>query len=141
MFAPEATSPVWRGLAWFLDGTWPLLVSVAAWPSAAWAPAAQSGVLVAAAGVVAFAALLLPLAGLRVVAAAVLIAITCGRAERPADGAFTVTAVDVGQGLAVVVETARHVLVFDTGPRWRGGGEAARVSLLPYSARARNPAN
>ncbi len=132
MFAPEATSQIWRGLAWFLDGAWPTLMSVAAWPPAAWAPAAQSGVLVAAAGVGAFAALLLPLAGLRVVAAAVLIAITCGRGERPADGAFTLAAVDVGQGLAVVVETARHVLVFDTGPRWRGGGEAARVSLLPY---------
>jgi competence protein ComEC len=24
------------------------------------------------------------------------------------------------------------VLVFDTGPRWRGGGAAAEVSLLPY---------
>jgi competence protein ComEC len=30
------------------------------------------------------------------------------------------------------VETARHVLVFDTGPGWRGGGAAARVSLLPF---------
>ena len=132
MFAPEATLHIWRSLAWFLDGAWPLLVSVAAWPSAAWAPAAQSAVLIAAAGVAAFAALLLPLAGLRVVAAALLIAITCGRADRPVDGAFSLAAIDVGQGLAVVVETARHVLVFDTGPRWRGGGEAARVSLLPY---------
>ena len=86
----------------------------------------------AAAGTVLFAALLLPLTGLRVAAAAMMIAITCGRAERPADGAFTLAVIDVGQGLAVVVETARHVLVFDTGPRWRGGGEAARVSLLPY---------
>ena len=30
------------GLAWLLDGAWPFLVTVAAWPFAAWAPAAQS---------------------------------------------------------------------------------------------------
>ena len=40
--------------------------------------------------------------------------------------------IDVGQGLAAVVETSGHVLVFDTGPQWRGGTVAARVSLLPY---------
>ena len=132
LFAPGATLIVWRGLAWLLDKAWPPLMSVSAWPFAAWAPAAQSAVLVAAAVSVLFAALLVPVAGLRVAAAVVLVSITCGRAERPADGAFTLAAIDVGQGLAVVVETARHVLVFDTGPRWRGGGEAARVSLLPY---------
>ena len=132
LVAPAATSIVWSGLAWLLDGAWPLLVTVAAWPFAAWAPAAQSALLVAAAGTVLVAALLLPLIGLRVAAAAMMIAISCGRAERPADGEFTLAAIDVGQGLAVVVETAGHVLVFDTGPRWRGGGEAARVSLLPY---------
>ncbi|MGB5131529.1 MAG: MBL fold metallo-hydrolase, partial [Steroidobacteraceae bacterium] len=31
-----------------------------------------------------------------------------------------------------VVETRGHVLVFDTGPRWRNGSAAARVSLLPW---------
>lgn len=40
--------------------------------------------------------------------------------------------VDVGQGLATVVETSGHVVVFDTGAQWRGGTVAARVSLLPY---------
>jgi competence protein ComEC len=42
------------------------------------------------------------------------------------------TVLDVGQGLAVVVETRDHVLVFDTGPRWRSGSAAARVSLIPW---------
>ncbi len=130
--APATTSAIWRALAWFLDGTWAHLEAIAAWPFASWAPAATPMALVAASGAALFAALLLPLAGLRLAAAAMLVAITCGRAARPADGAFTLAAIDVGQGLAVVVETARRVLVFDTGPRWRGGGEAARVSLLPY---------
>ena len=51
----------------------------------------------------------------------VLAAIVAGGAARPDPGAFTLTVVDVGQGLAAVVETAQHVLIFDAGPRWRGG--------------------
>jgi competence protein ComEC len=130
--APGATSGIWRALAWLLDRTWPHLVAVASWPFAAWTPAAPSVVLIAAAGAALFAALLLPIAGLRLAAAVLVVAITCCRASRPAEGAFSLTAIDVGQGLAVVVETAHRVLVFDTGPHWRSGGEAARVSLLPY---------
>jgi competence protein ComEC len=132
LLAPGASAGIWQALAWLLDRAWPALEWIGAWPAASWAPAAQPAVLVAAAGVLVFAALLLPLTGLRSAAAVLLAAVVCGSADRPAPGAFTVTVIDVGQGLAAVVETKEHVLVFDTGPRWRGGGEAARVSLLPY---------
>ena len=30
---------------------------------------------------------------------------------------FRLVALDVGQGIAIVVQTARHALVYDTGPR------------------------
>lgn len=39
---------------------------------------------------------------------------------------------DVGQGLAIVVQTRRHTVVFDTGPAFRGGGNAARSVVLPF---------
>jgi competence protein ComEC len=123
---------IWQALAGFLDALWPGLATVAHWPWASWAPAARSGVLIAMAGVLLFAALLLPLAGLRIAAVVMLAAVVFGGVERPRAGAWSLTAVDVGQGLAVVVETARHVLVFDTGARWQGGGTAARVSLVPF---------
>ncbi|NDD67742.1 DNA internalization-related competence protein ComEC/Rec2, partial [bacterium] len=42
------------------------------------------------------------------------------------------TILDVGQGLAVVVETARHVLVYDTGPRYGGGHDAGQQILVPF---------
>ncbi len=132
VIAPAAAAVVWRALAWLLDHGWPVLETVAAWPAASWSPAMPSPWLIAAAAAVSFAALLLPLAGLRCAAAALLLSITLGRAVHPASGAFDLTAVDVGQGLSVVLETSHHVLVFDTGPRWRGSGAAARVSLLPY---------
>ena len=59
-------------------------------------------------------------------------------AMRPAPvdpGAYRMTVLDVGHGLSVVVETARHVLVYDTGPRAGTRLDAAALALLPYLAR------
>jgi competence protein ComEC len=130
-FAPPASAFIWRLLAALLDRTWPVLEAVAGLPGASWAPAAQPAVASAAAIACGFAALLLPLAGLRIAATVLVIAITAGGAGRLEPGAFVLTVVDVGQGLAALVVTARRVLVFDAGPRWRGGGTAARVALVP----------
>jgi competence protein ComEC len=130
--APGQAQVIWRALGGMLDSAWSPLIAIAEWPAASWAPAAQSTPLVAGAGLLLLAALLLPLAGLRLAAFAMLGAVAFGGAERPPAPAWSLTAIDVGQGLAVVVETARHVLVFDTGAGWPGGGTAARVSLLPH---------
>ena len=59
-------------------------------------------------------------------------------AMRPAPvevGAWRMTVLDVGHGLSVVVETARHVLVYDTGPRVGTRLDAAALAVLPYLAR------
>src|SRR5688572_27487788 len=130
--APAASSLLWQALGRLLDGTWPILAAIAAWPLASIAPAEQPLALVAAATVLAFGALLVPSRGLGAAAAVLLGALACGRAAVVEPGSFTLAVIDVGQGLAAVVETAGHVLVFDTGPRWRGGTVAARFSLLPY---------
>ncbi len=50
----------------------------------------------------------------------------------PAAGAFTVTAFDVGQGMALLVETEGHRLLYDTGPHYGPGLDAAGRILLPY---------
>jgi competence protein ComEC len=49
----------------------------------------------------------------------------------PAEGEFELLAADVGQGSAVLVRTAHHLLVHDTGPRWAEDGDAGRRTLLP----------
>ena len=49
-------------------------------------------------------------------------------------GAYRVTVLDVGHGLSVVVETARRVLVYDTGPRVGARLDAAALALLPWLA-------
>jgi len=39
---------------------------------------------------------------------------------------------DVGQGLATVVQTRSHVLVFDAGPSYRSGTDAGLLVVVPY---------
>ncbi len=52
----------------------------------------------------------------------------------PPRGSVDATFLDVGQGLAVVMQTHRATSVYDTGPAWRGGGDAAERMLLPFLA-------
>lgn len=59
------------------------------------------------------------------------------RPASPAPGELALTVLDVGHGVAVVARTARHVLVYDTGPAWRGGGNAGERLVVPYLARLR----
>ncbi len=48
-----------------------------------------------------------------------------------AEGAFRVTALDIGQGSALVVETARHTLLFDAGPGPESTHAGERI-VAPY---------
>jgi competence protein ComEC len=50
---------------------------------------------------------------------------------RPAAGEFELIAADVGQGNALVVRTATHTLVYDTGPRFSRESDAGHRVLVP----------
>lgn len=50
----------------------------------------------------------------------------------PAPGAMEVAVLDVGQGLAVVVRTAHHALLYDTGPRYSAQSDSGSRIVLPY---------
>jgi competence protein ComEC len=52
--------------------------------------------------------------------------------EHPEPGQFRVTAFDVGQGMALLVETSGHRLLYDTGPGYAPGADAGSRVLLPY---------
>ena len=49
----------------------------------------------------------------------------------PAPGAFRVTVLDVGQGLAVLVQTHGHALLYDTGPRYNEVADAGNRIIAP----------
>jgi len=56
----------------------------------------------------------------------------CWRPDRPQPGDWRMTALDVGQGSAIVIETATQVLVYDAGPRRYDGTDAAERVVVPY---------
>ncbi|GAB2726376.1 DNA internalization-related competence protein ComEC/Rec2 [Melaminivora jejuensis] len=50
---------------------------------------------------------------------------------RPAPGQFELLALDVGQGQAVLVRTARYSLLYDTGPRYSTSADAGERVVVP----------
>jgi competence protein ComEC len=71
----------------------------------------------------------------RRIAALAIIAVVGNRPSPPPPGCFDYHALDVGQGLAVVLQTHRKTMLFDTGPSFRGGSSAARFTVLPFLER------
>jgi len=51
--------------------------------------------------------------------------------QRPPPGAVELLVMDVGQGLAVLVRTARHTLLYDAGPAVEGGFDAGERLVVP----------
>ncbi len=54
------------------------------------------------------------------------------RVPTPAPGEFDLAVLDVGQGLAIVVRTHGHALVYDTGPAFRTGRDTGELVVVPY---------
>jgi competence protein ComEC len=52
--------------------------------------------------------------------------------DKVPEGNVKFTLLDVGQGLASVVETAHHVLIFDTGPKFSPIFDAGIAVILPF---------
>lgn len=58
--------------------------------------------------------------------------IICSPPSAPQMGDMRVTAFDVGQGMAVLVETANHRLLYDTGPYYSPESDGGSRVILPY---------
>ncbi len=75
--------------------------------------------------------------GLRCLALLLALAAGLPRERALEAGEMRVEMLDVGQGLAVVVRTRRHTLLYDTGPAWWGvPGDAGAAIVVPALARA-----
>jgi competence protein ComEC len=72
----------------------------------------------------------LPLA-LRLMGLPLLLPVLLWQVPRPEMGQFELLAADVGQGSAVVVRTAHHGLIYDTGPRFSRESDAGHRVLVP----------
>lgn len=114
------------GLMWGLD--W-----LASLPISTWQQAAPPGWLVALAVLLAGWALLPRGTPGRLAALAVLPPLLMWTPLRPVEGAFRLVAVDVGQGLALHVQTRTHDLLYDAGPAWGSPpADSGERVLIPY---------
>lgn len=68
---------------------------------------------------------------LRFVALALVVTLLLAPVARPPEGAFEVHALDVGQGLAVLVRTRDRALLFDTGGRFGRSADAGGLVVAP----------
>jgi competence protein ComEC len=123
--------PLWVLAAAAAQALVAYLGTLAAWPLAVWTAAAAPPWAVAC-GLLGGLVLVLPLPWrLRAPAALLMLPLLVPPVERPAPGTFELVAADVGQGSAVLVRTAQHLLVYDTGPQYSPEADAGQRVLLP----------
>jgi competence protein ComEC len=115
-----------------IEGLAVLLAHLAHMPAAVWrAPAPQAWVFLLALGGTLW--MLMPRGWPhRWAGAAAWLPLLLQIPEHPEPGRFRVIAFDVGQGMALLVETAGHRLLYDTGPGYAPGADAGSRVLLPY---------
>ena len=130
-FLPGSAGPVLQLALWCMQAQWWMLQQLAALPGSQWylpEPSTWSFVL---ALVGAFWLLLPRGVPLRWVGALLFLPLLWPRQDLPAEGEFDVVMIDVGQGLAVLVRTREHVLVYDAGARYPSGFDLGEVAVVP----------
>ncbi len=68
----------------------------------------------------------------RWIAAVGVVALLMHKPAPPPPGCFDTHVLDVGQALAIVVQSRHSTLVFDTGRSYRGGGSAGEQIVVPF---------
>jgi len=113
-----------QGLVWLLN-------ACAGVPWAQWSsPAAPLWAGAAALVGMGVWAMRLPM-WLRCFGVALVLPVLSWHTQRPAHGAFELIAADMGQGHAVLLRTATHSMLYDTGPRYSAETDAGQRVLVP----------
>lgn len=129
---PAAAHGVLVLVDWCLQALWQALQTLADLPlaSAALATPAWPALLCAGVGTL----LMLAPKGFpaRYLAIGLFLPLLIAEVDRPPPGEARLALLDVGQGLAAVVETAEHRLLFDTGARYSEDSDMGDSVILPY---------
>lgn len=131
MLCPPLAAPVLRLSGWLTHAQWWLLEQTALWPGAHWyLPAVKPwALLFATLGAVwLFMPRGVPLRGL---GGLLFLPLLWPARPLPDAGAFQAWVLDVGQGLAVVVRTREHALVYDTGARYPSDYDLGSAVVVP----------
>lgn len=121
----------WQLAAWCFDTSWWLFGHVARRPFALWwlPQAGPAALVLAVAGV--FWLLMPRGGGGRLAALALCLPLLWPARPLPADGEVELLVADAGQGLAVLVRTRTHALLYDAGPAVPGGFDAGERVVVP----------
>ncbi len=124
-------SPIWDGAALAAGLLTGFLQWLASWPLASISVAAAP-FWCALAGVAGGALLAMRLPWhWRVLGVPLLLPVLLWQPSRPAPGQFELIGADIGQGNALIVRTASHSMVYDTGPRFSRESDAGHRVLVP----------
>jgi competence protein ComEC len=126
------TDPLLWLAHWLADGLMQWLAWLAASDWAVWQQQAPPAWAVAL-GALGVGWLMLPRGvPARWLGAVAMLPLVLAAAPRPEAGVALVRVLDVGQGLAVHVQTARHDLLYDAGPAYAADADAGDRVIVPY---------
>jgi competence protein ComEC len=131
LLAPVLANPAWWLAAKVAHAQWWLLERMAQWPGAHWyLPEPRLGaLLLATVGALwLFTPRGLPL---RVLGLALFLPLLWPVQTPLPEGAARAYVLDVGQGLAVLLRTREHALLYDAGARYRSGFDLGEAVVLP----------
>jgi len=121
----------WRMAAWAFDASWPLFAWLAGSRLSLWWLPEPRWFALPLALLAAFWMLLPQGIPGRMLAALLWLPLLWPDRNLPAPGELEVTVLDVGQGLAVLLRTARHSVLYDTGPALPDGYDAGERVVVP----------
>ncbi len=132
LFDPDWAAPVLQLALWLLAILADYLRFLAALPYASWSASILSlpSIILCIFGML----WLLAPRGIpaRWLGTVMLLPVLFGRFDVPASAEAQFTLLDVGQGLAAVVQTKNHLLVFDTGARFGANFNMGDAVLIPF---------
>ena len=129
--SPTLGTPLLQLAGWAMQGLWWLLEHIAAWPGALWFFPEPTPWTLALAMLGALWLLLPRGVPARALGIVLLLPLLWPARAPLAEGEFDVFMLDVGQGLAMVVRTREHALVYDTGARYPSGFDLGDAAVVP----------
>ena len=131
LVAPVIGVPLLQLAGWAMSGLWWVLQKMAVWPGALWYFPEPTAWTLALAMLGALWVLLPRGVPARALGVLLFLPLLWPQRTPLADGEFEAYMLDVGQGLAFVVRTREHALVYDAGARFPSGFDLGEATVIP----------